>query len=100
VTAVVQRRHQPRRTRNGALRGVSPHYSCGPMDKVLWARVQHRIRRPAFDVARPQGRVLKRVRRVACSYAASASNRLLQPDPPLAYGVLRKLMLTVTGLQQ
>jgi len=33
-TAVVQRRHQPRRTRNGALRGVSPHYSCGPMDNV------------------------------------------------------------------
>jgi len=94
VTAVVQRRHQPRRTRNGALRGVSPHYSCGPMDNVLWARVQHRIRRPAFDAVRPQGRARKMAGRVACSYAASASSRLLQPDPSLAYGVLRKPVWT------
>jgi hypothetical protein len=43
-TEAEQRWHQPRRKRNGALRGVCPLYSYGAVETVFRTRVLHDIK--------------------------------------------------------
>lgn len=96
VTEVVRRRHQPRRTRNGAPRGVSPHYSCGPMDNVYG---------PGSSTESDVLPSMSPARKGGCAEGATSSLQLrckrIESFAPArsvsAYGVLRKLMLTVTG---
>lgn len=58
-TEAVQRWHQPRRKRNGALRGVCPLNSYGAVEVVFRTRVLHEIRASSPEAlpSRKAGRV-------------------------------------------